>query len=155
MFLVHHCPCHLQHVSILSFGYSVLLRCVSTSKLPPDSFLLKVCGKGVGEVLFAAVQLKTSYMTIGFLFYFVLEFLEGIIHGRSCPLVFQFPVRTTHDHSRPLVFQSPLTPTPRFRKGGRKGEDNVTNMITSRSFCTKIGLCMELHVPPTNMYKYL
>ena len=26
-----------------------------------------------------------------------------------------------------------LTPTPRFRKGGRKGEDNVTNMTTVMS----------------------
>ena len=45
-------------MSILSFGYSILLRCVSARKLPPYSFLSKVCCEGVGEVLFAYVRLK-------------------------------------------------------------------------------------------------
>ena len=41
IFLVHHCPCHLEYVSVLQFGYSILLRCVSASKLPSNAFLSK------------------------------------------------------------------------------------------------------------------
>ena len=76
MFLVHHCPCHLEYVSVLTFGYSVLLRCVSASELPSDSFLSKVYCEGVGEGLFVVVRSKVSYMTIGCLFDFILELLE-------------------------------------------------------------------------------
>ena len=76
MFLVHHCPRYLQYVPILAFGYSILLRCVSASKLSSNSFLSKVCCEGVEEVLFAVVWSKASYMTIGCLFNFVLELLE-------------------------------------------------------------------------------
>ena len=76
MFLVHHCPRYLQYVPILAFGYSILLRCVSASKLSSNSFLSNVCCKGVEEVLFAVVWSKASYMTIGCLFDFILELLE-------------------------------------------------------------------------------
>ena len=76
MFLIHNCPCHLEYVLVLPFGYSILLRCVSPSKLLPDSFLPKVCCEGVGEVLFVAVRLKAPHMKNGCLFDFVLELLE-------------------------------------------------------------------------------
>ena len=85
MFLIHHCPCHLEYMPVLSFGYSVLLRCMFTNKLPLDSFLPKVCCEGIREVLFVVVWSKAPYMTTNFLFDFVLEFLEVWEHFTLLP----------------------------------------------------------------------
>ena len=76
MFLIHHFPCHLKYMPILSFGYPVLLRSVLASKLLSDSFSSKVCCEGVGDVLFAAIRSKAPYMSTGCIFDFIFEFLE-------------------------------------------------------------------------------
>ena len=47
MLLVHHGPCYFEDVSILVFGYTILLRCVSASEFSLNSFLLEVCSKVV------------------------------------------------------------------------------------------------------------
>ena len=78
---VHHQPCHLEYVSVLSFGYSVLLRCLSASEPPPDSFLYE----GFGEVLFPAIRSKASDVPTGCLFNFVFEFLEVGKHFALLP----------------------------------------------------------------------
>ena len=80
MFLIHHCPCHLKYMPVLSFGYSILLRCVLACKLPPNSFLSKVCCEGVGEVLFTVIRSKTLNMSIGCLFDLVFELLAVSEH---------------------------------------------------------------------------
>ena len=76
MFLIYHCPCHLEYMLVLSFIYFVLLRCVSTRELPLNSFLSKVCCEGITEILLVAVRLKASNMPTSCLFDFVFEFLE-------------------------------------------------------------------------------
>ena len=80
VFLIHYGPCYLEDVPILSFSYSILLRCVSAGKLSPDSLLSKICCKGVEKVLFATVRLKASDMPTGCLFNFILELLEVYEH---------------------------------------------------------------------------
>ena len=67
MFHIHYCPCYLEYAWILSFSYSVLLKCVSGSKIPLDSIRPKACYEGIREVLFATLQFKAPYMTTDFL----------------------------------------------------------------------------------------
>ena len=76
MLLVQHGPCYFEDVPILAFGLSILLGCVSTSKLLLDSFLSKVCYEGIREVLFIFVWPKTSYMPAGCIFDVTFEFLK-------------------------------------------------------------------------------
>ena len=85
MFVIHYCPCHLEYMSVFSFGYSVLLRCVLASKFPHASFLSKVYCEGIGEVLLAAVRSKAPYMLTCCLFDFVFEFLEVWEHFTLLP----------------------------------------------------------------------
>ena len=62
------------------FTYSVMLRCVSASKILPDSFLSKVCYEGVRELLFAFIRSTTPYIMTSCLFDFILESLEEQEH---------------------------------------------------------------------------
>ena len=74
MLFIHHDTCNFKYMSILPFGYSVLLRCVSACALSMYPFLLKVCFEGFWEVLLSPVRPKAP--SSRFFFYSTFELLE-------------------------------------------------------------------------------
>ena len=55
MLLIQHGPCYFEDVSILAFGYTILLRCVLASEFSPNSFLVKVSCECIREVFLSSV----------------------------------------------------------------------------------------------------